>query len=316
MKEKLKLLKQKFLASKLVRFIVTWSKKIVIPGFAGMSIFAVVKFIAESFQKSSYAIRSSAIAFKFFLALFPGILFFVSLIPFVPIDNFQDNLLDEIDAFTPDNIFFIIESTIDDLVTTKHHFILSIGILMTLFYASNGINTMLTVFNSSHQIELKRNPIKQRILSLGLFAAISVFIIVALIVLTLGEVMVHSIEYEKLGGVIQFLFHTAKWVIMVVCLMLAMGILFNLGNPEIKSSKWITPGTSMATIFILLVSVVMSYFFANFGSYNELYGSIGSLMMVMIWLNSVCYVILIGFELHTMSEFQLRKLEEEPSIVS
>ena len=316
MKEKIKQLKNWFLTSQLVRFFVSWSKRIVLPGFAGMSVFAVIKFIAESFQKSSYAIRSSAIAFKFFLALFPGILFFVSLIPFVPVDNFQDNLLNEIDAFTPDNIFFIIEATIDDLVNTKHHFILSIGILMTLFYASNGINTMLTVFNSSHQIELKRNPIKQRMLSLGLFAAISIFIIVALVAMTLGELMVHNIEYKQLGGVIQFLFQVAKWVVMIICLMLAMGILFNLGNPEIKSSKWITPGTSMATIFILLVSFVMSYFFANFGTYNELYGSIGSLMMIMIWLNSVCYVILIGFELHTMSDMQLRKLEEEKSVVS
>lgn len=260
--------------------------------------------------------RSSAIAFKFFLALFPGLLFFVSLIPFVPVDNFQENLLTEIDAVTPDNIYGVIESTINDLINTKHHFVLSIGILMTLFYASNGINTMLSVFNSSHQIELKRNPIKQRLLSLALFAGISIFIIVALVALTYGEYFVRHVDYANLGGVLQFLFQLVKWLIMIVSVMAAMGILFNLGNPQIKSSKWITAGTSLATVLILVVSEAISFFFTNFGQYNELYGSIGTLMMILIWLNAVCYVILIGFELHTLSDFQLKKLEEEDVIAT
>jgi membrane protein len=315
-KDKIQALKKWFFASRLVRDTFFWSKKVIIPGFGGMSIFAVLKFVIESFQKTDYGMRSSAIAFKFFLALFPSLLFFVSIIPFIPIDNFQDNLMSQIDAVTPDNIYPIIETTINDLINTKHHLVLGVGLIMTLFYASNGINAMLTVFNRSHQIELRRNPIKQRVIALILFASISVFIIVALVALTLGEVMIYSIHYKSLDGIIQVLFQVLKWLIMVVSLMLAMGILFNLGNPEIKSRKWITPGTSLATILIIVVSTVISYFFANFGSYNELYGSIGTLMMVLIWLNSVCYVILIGFELHTLSDFQRKKLETASAVAS
>jgi membrane protein len=293
-----------------------WSKRLVLPGFGGMSLFAVVNFVLESFQKSAYGMRSSAIAFKFFLALFPGLLFFVSLIPFIPVDNFQENLLAEIDAVTPSKIYSVIESTINDLIITKHHFVLSIGILMTLFYASNGINTMLSVFNSSHQIELRRSPVKQRMLSLGLFAGISIFIIVALVALTYGEYFVHKVEYRKLGGFLQFVFQLVKWLVMIISLMIAMGTLYNLGNPQIKSFKLVTPGTSLSTIFILIVSYAISFFFTNFGKYNELYGSIGTLMMVLIWLNAVCYVVLIGFELHTLSDFQIKKLEEEDVIAS
>ncbi len=316
MKEKIKQLKKWLLESRIVRILFAWSKRLVLPGFGGMSLFGVIKYVIESFRKSAYGMRSSAIAFKFFLALFPGLLFFVSLIPFVPIDNFQENLLSEIDAVTPDNIYSVIESTINDLITTKHHFVLSVGILMTLFYASNGINTMLSVFNSSHQIELRRSPIKQRLLSLGLFAAISVFILLALVALTYGEYFVRNVAYENLGGLLQFVFQLVKWLVMIICLMIAMGTLFNLGNPQIKSYKWVTPGTSLATILILVVSYAISFFFTNFGQYNELYGSIGSLMMILIWLNALCYVMLIGFELHTLSDFQLKKLEEEEGIAS
>lgn len=316
MKEKFLQLKNRILESRIVRTLFTWSKRLVLPGFGGMSLFGVVNFIIESFQKTSYGMRSSAIAFKFFLALFPGLLFFVSLIPFIPVDNFQENLLKEIDAVTPSNIYGVIESTINDLINTKHHLVLGIGILMTLFYASNGINTMLSVFNSSHQIELRRSPVKQRLLSLGLFAAISIFIIVALVALTYGEYFVHHVEYKNLGGFLQFVFQLVKWLVMVVSVMVAMATLFNLGNPQIKSYKWVTAGTSLATILILVVSYAISYFFSNFGKYNELYGSIGTLMMVLIWLNAVCYVILIGFELHTLSDFQLKKLEEKDAIAS
>mgnify|MGYP000200242921 FL=1 len=316
MKKQIDRLKKWFFKTKGVKTVFRWSKRIILPGFGGMSLYGVLNFVIESFQKSEYSMRSSAIAFKFFLALFPGLLFFVSLIPFIPVDNFQANLLYEIDAITPDNIYGVIEATINDLINTKHHFVLSIGILMTLFYASNGINTMLSVFNSSHQIDLKRNPVKQRLLSLILFAGISVFIVVALVALTYGEYFVRHVDYKNLGGFLQFGFQFLKWAVMIVSLMIAMGTLFNLGNPEIKSYKWVTPGTSLATLLILVVSYAISYFFTNFGMYNELYGSIGTLMMVLIWLNAVCYVVLIGFELHTLSDFQLKNLEEEKAIAS
>lgn len=300
-----------FLKSGLVRTIVKWSQKLHLPGFYGMSLYAVLHFLVKSFRESNYGMRSSAIAFKFFLAIFPGLLFFVSLIPFVPIENFQVNLLQEIKSITPSNIYVIIEQTINDLVVNKHHMVLGIGGLLTLFYASNGINHMLLVFNSSHQIKLRRNPIKQRLISLGIFGAFSLFMIVMLAAITYGEVFVQSVTYKNLGGFMQFLFQLAKWLVMILSMTIAVGTLYNLGNPDISSSKWLSPGSSLSSVLIVLVSIVISYFFSNFGRYNELYGSIGTLMMVLIWLNAVCYVLLIGFELHTLKDFQRQKLEEE-----
>lgn len=311
MRQKIKDLVNAFLSSKLVKTITGWSQRLILPGFYGMSLYAVLNFLITSFRKSNFGIRSSAIAFKFFLAIFPGLLFFVSLIPFIPIDNFQANLLDEIAAFTPPSIYAVIEATINDLVVNKHHWVLGIGGILTLFYASNGINAMLSVFNASHQIEMRANPLKQRAYSLIIFGAVSIFVIIMLSAITYGEVFVRSVTYQKLGGFLQFLFQLGKWLVMLVSMTIGVGTLYNLGNPQISSKKWLSPGSTLATVLIIVVSVVISYFFTNFGQYNELYGSIGTLMMVLIWLNAVCYVLLIGFELHTLKDFQRRKLEEE-----
>lgn len=303
-----------FLKSRLVRTLVKWSQRLRLPGFYGMSLYGVLNFLFTTFSKSNYGIRSSAIAFKFFLAIFPGLLFFLSLIPFVPIDNFQLNLMIEIEKITPPNIYLVIEKTINDLVVNKHHWALGLGGLLTLFYASNGINHMLMVFNSSHQIKLRRNPLKQRLISLGIFGAFSLFMIVMLAAITYGEVFVQSVTYKNLGGFMQFMFQLGKWIVMILSMTIAVGTLYNLGNPDISSSKWLSPGSSLASILIVLVSIVISYFFTNFGQYNELYGSIGTLMMILIWLNAVCYVLLIGFELHTLKDLQRIKLEEEKEI--
>ncbi|MCB9189019.1 MAG: YihY/virulence factor BrkB family protein [Flavobacteriales bacterium] len=302
------------LNSKLVRIPVKWSQRIPLPGFHGMSLYAVLNFVITTFTKSNYGMRSSAIAFKFFLALFPGLMFFVSLIPFIPIENFQTNLMEEIKVLTPASIYMVIEQTINDLIHNKHHWVLGLGGVLTLFYASNGIDAMLSAFNTSHQIDKRRNPLKQRLISLGIFGAFSVFIVIMLAAITYGEVFVQSVEYKKLGSFMQILFQLGKWGTMLLSMVIAVGTLYNLGNPQITSYKWFSPGSSLASILIVLVSIVISYFFTNFSQYNELYGSIGSLMMIMIWLNAVSYVLLIGFELHTLKDFQRVKLEEEKSI--
>lgn len=299
------ILKQRF-----IQKLFEWSIKIKLPGFAGMSLYGVLNFFIKSFKKSNYSIKSSAIAFKFFLAIFPALLFFVSLIPFVPIENFQANMLEEIQSIAPNNIYIVIEATINDLINNKHHTALGLGLVLTLFYASNGVNMMLSVFNTSHQVALKMNPIKQRLISLGIFTVFSVFIIIALAALTIGEILIHDIDYNNLQTISKVGFQLLKWVVMIVSLMIGMALLYNLGNADYKSKKWFTPGTSFAALMVLIVSVLISFFFTNFSAYNELYGSIGTLMIIMIWLNAICYVMLLGFELHTLSERQRGEWEK------
>jgi membrane protein len=267
-----------------------------------MSIHEIINYLIECFQKNSFGIRSAAIAFKFFLALFPSIVFFLALIPYIPIENFQANLMYEIDKITPPEIFTVIEKTINDLVMNKRGFTLSLGLLFTLYYASEGIGYMLSVFNESFNVKLKRNPIKQRFVALGIFFIMTVFILIGLALITYGEVVAHDIFYKQMNGFLQFLFIFVKWIIVILCMIVGVSVLYNLGNPGRKKWKWISSGASLATITIILASNGLFYFFSNFSTYNELYGSIGSLMMILVWLNIICYILLVGFDLHVVQK--------------
>ena len=262
-----------------------------------MSLYVTLHFLFESFSKSQYGIRSSAISFKFFMALFPGIIFFLSLIPYIPIENFQSNLLEGLGNLLPNDVYAIIENTINDLINHKHSGVLSIGFFLSLYFASNGINTMLIAFNSSHQLQLKRKPIRQRIISLGIFGTISVLFITALSTIMLGEYVTYNKDYQSLGFIVRTGYQFLKWVIIFISLILAISTLYNIGNTERTKWKFFSAGATLSTLIIAIASYGLMFFFANFGKYNELYGSIGSLLMILIWINVASYIMLVGFEL-------------------
>ena len=279
--------------------LITWSKKIVLPGFEGMTLYLTLHFLFRSFRKSQYGIRSSAISFKFFMALFPGIIFFLSLIPYIPIENFQSNLLEGLGNTLPSDVYALIENTINDLINHKQSGVLSIGFFLSLYFASNGINTMLTAFNSSHQLQLKIKPIRQRLISLGIFGIISALFITALSAIMLGEYFAYNKDYQSLGFAIRSGYQLLKWGIIIISLILAISTLYNIGNTERAGWKFISAGATLSTITIIIASYGLTFFFGNFGKYNELYGSIGSLLMILIWINVASYIMLVGFELST-----------------
>ena len=285
----------------------SWSKKIVLPGFEGMTLYLTLHFLFRSFRKSQYGIRSSAISFKFFMALFPGIIFFLSLIPYIPIENFQSNLLEGLGNMLPYDVYILIESTINDLINHKQSGVLSIGFLLSLYFASNGINTMLIAFNSSHQLQLKRKPIRQRLISFGIFGVISVLFTIALSAIMLGEYFAYNKDYQSLRFAIRTGYQLLKWGVIIISLILAISTLYNFGNTERTGWKFISAGASLSTLIIIIASYGLTFFFANFGKYNELYGSIGSLLMILIWINAVSYIMLVGFELSTRDSVKTKQ---------
>jgi len=283
--------------NKFSKQLTAWSKEIILPGFEGMTLYVTLHFLFQSFSKSQYGIRSSAISFKFFMALFPGIIFFLSLIPYIPIENFQSNLLEYLGNMLPSDVYKLIESTINDLINHKHSAVLSIGFFLSLYFASDGINTLLIAFNSSHQLQLKRKPIRQRLISLGIFGLISALFIMALSAIMLGEYFAYNKDYQRLGVAIRTGYQLLKWGIIIISLILAISTLYNVGKTEKTGWKFLSAGATLSTTIIIIASYGLTFFFVNFGRYNELYGSIGSLLMILIWINVVSYIMLVGFEL-------------------
>jgi membrane protein len=285
--------------------LVKWTSKILLgikpPGFEGMNLYDLTVFLTRSFKEGDYAIRAAAISFNLILSIFPLLLVILALIPYLPISGFQASVLAEIKLFIPDNMNELIIPTLEDLILEKHYFVLSIGFILTIYYASNSINTILRSFNSSFQIDLKRHPIKQRLIALSLSLVWAFLSLGAIVLMILGEDLIILMQ-ESLSineTITYYLGHGIKWVVVFFMLILGITILYNFGNPEMKKFKFISAGSSLAALVIILASVGFITYATNFGNYNELYGSLGSLIVLLLWINLCSRILLIGFELTT-----------------
>lgn len=283
-----------------INFIRTNSKKIILPGFEGMSLYEGGKFTYEAFFRSDITTKSAAISFRFFIALFPTIILLLSLIPYIPIADFQDNLLNSIFIILPDTANDFIENMIADLVLKKHTAVMSLGFILTIYYASNIINSVLNTFSSSYQIKMKRNPIKQRAVSLGLILVIPILMMVGFAIILLGESSLTYLfkDVSIVGPTVITLLNLVKWIAVVFLFIISISTLYNTAFIERARWKIISSGASLATVGIILASLGLSIFINNFGSYNKLYGSIGSLIVFLMWINVSSTILIIGFELY------------------
>ena len=297
---KLKRLLVKLRYSPPINFIRNNAKKLVLPGFEGMSLYHASKFTVEDFFRSDITTKSAAISFRLFIALFPTLILVISLIPFIPIENFQASLLESIYTILPTSASSFLSDTIEDLVTKKHSAILSIGFVLTIYYSSNIINSILSTFSSSYQIQAKRNFLKQRIISFGLMIIITALMLIGFALILVSETQLNYLtqDISGLSDVAIFFIQILKWISVIVLFTISISTLYNVAFIERKRWKVISSGASVATLGIILVSLGFSYFINNFGSFNRLYGSIGSLIVLLLWINVCSTILIIGFELY------------------
>jgi len=269
--------------------------QIPLPGFEGISILNLFQFLKEVFQKGNFALRSAAVSFRFFIALFPTLIFLLSLIPYLPIEGVKENLLVMSSELMPTVIYDVFESTVNVLFTRRYNALLSVGFVLSIYYASSGINTLLTAFSQSYQIKLQNSYVKQQALSLGIFLLIILIFLSAIALSIFGNYLANHMQSSG----IMLLLDVFKILLQILFVIFGIAILYHFGNPHTHKFKLVNAGTLFATIVIFLATNGLSIYFSNFNVYNKIYGSIGSLLVSLIWLNVVSYVLIIGFELYT-----------------
>ncbi|MDP4828016.1 MAG: YihY/virulence factor BrkB family protein [Flavobacteriales bacterium] len=290
----------RLLESRLVKLPIAFAKNIKPWGFEGLSLFAVARFFIEGMQKGAVSTRAAAISFQILMAIFPFLIMLLSLLPMIPISDFQSNLFDSIRGFFPGDTFSLVEETIADLLTKSHSTVFSIGFVLSLFYASNSVNAIMQGFNASYNLGDKGNPMVLRLVSVVLMIVLSLFMIisVALIIFS-GMVFDKLIELNILSEDLVFLLSIAKWLITVFLMYGSITILYNMG--DFKNTKWKTfsAGAIVTTVLYIITSLLFAWFVNNFATYNKLYGSLGTILLLMIWVNLNSVILLIGFELNT-----------------
>jgi membrane protein len=287
---------QLFVKLKFVEIGIKYSKRVSLPGFETISLYEVTLFFWESIAKGSIAMRASAVAFNFFLALFPSIIFIFTLIPYIPIADFQEQLLDLLRNFMPHNAYEATKDTILDIVTNQRGGLLSIGFFSALYFSTNGFNALITAFNSTfHDIET-RTGFQQRLASLFLVAIFTLLIMLAIALIIISEVALNKIF--KPGELSYYLLLCGRWIIVFALFYFLISFTYYLAPARKAGWSFFSAGSMLGTILSIAMSVGFAYYVNNFGNYNKLYGSIGTLLVILLWIYFNSLVLLVGFDLN------------------
>ena len=280
--------------------ILAKAKKATFPGLDGMAVYDVMVFFWRSIVDGALSTRASAIAFSFFVALFPAIIFLFTLIPYIPIENFQNELFLLIEDMVPETTFMAIKETVLDILTRQRGDLLSLGFFMALIFSTNGFASMMTAFDASlHSFE-RRSWLGQRLIALLLLAIMSVLLTVTIALITYGQ---YFINYMVANGYLKdhFTFYVlsfGKWIVVLVLFFMANSFLYYLAPAKKTKWRFISAGGTLATVLSLATFLGFTYYINRFGQYNKLYGSIGTLLVVLLLMYIMSMILLIGFELN------------------
>ena len=277
-----------------------WFKKIVIPGFDGLPLYEVASFFFKGLWQGAISSRASALTFSFFLALFPAIIFFFTLIPYIPIEGFQDTLLSLLQNILPKDAYKATLSTLEDIIKRQHGSLLSLGFIAALFFSTSGISGIMSAFNESIHVAETRSFFKQRTVAIFLVLILSVLIIVAITLIIMGTA---TLEYLLKNGFMEkdityYALLFGKWIVVISLFFFIISFLYFLAPAKHKRFRFISAGSTLATLLFVLTSMGFNYYISNFSQYNKLYGSIGALIIILMWIYINAFVLLIGFELN------------------
>lgn len=279
---------------------IEYSKRLVLPGFDGIPLFDVLVFLFKGLQKSSLTTRASSLAFRFFLALFPTIIFLLSLLPYIPIDSFYQELLLILEELLPEEAYKTSVDTIDDLFNKKHNTLLSFGFLFAIYLASDGVNAMILAFQNAYHNPKEVGFIKQRATSLLLLLILTVLMVLAVGLIVFSEIIITFLISNGFmtDGISVILLNIGKMIILLLIFLFGISSIYYFGSMEYKKFKFISAGSTLATLLTILLSFGFAFYVNNFASYNKVYGSIGTLIVIMLWLYFNSLVLLIGYELN------------------
>lgn len=300
-----------------VRNLMHLLKRIKIPGFGGLSFYDLLEMYIEGIVDGAFSYHASAVAFSFFMALFPFALFILNLIPFIPIEGFQDDFLQFVKEGVPPNTYDAIANIVNDILNNSHSGLVSSGFLLSIFLMANGINGILGGFESSRHVLEKRGFLHQYFVALGISLLLSILLLLTVAIIVVFEVFIQkTIIQDVLSDRIPLII-LGRYLFVILMILITSSILLRYGTKQSHKPPFISIGSVFTTILIIISSYFFGIWVIRFSKYNELYGSIGTLLIMMfyIWIN--CMILLLGFELNaTIHKLRKKNNHNKKSLVS
>jgi membrane protein len=280
-------------------WLIRQSQKIRLPGFQGIPLYDVLKFFFQQIRKVGITERAGAISFNCVMAIPPIIIFLCTLIPYLPISNEFIRQLHGLirDVIPGEKNNSAIIKFIDDIIKKPKNDLLSIGFLLALFYSSNAVIGIMRAFDKNYiGFKKSRKMINRRVTALQITSVLFVLMFASLLALIMQSSVLKLFGLKSL--LVRQIIGYARWVVIVFLFFSSVSFIYRYAPFVHKRWKLINPGCILATTLMLLFTVFFSYWVNHFSNYNKLYGSISTILilMLLIYFNSV--VLLIGFELN------------------
>jgi len=277
------------------RKILNFLQNIKLEFLHGFSLYDLLKLYVIGILKGAISTRAGSISFSFFMAFFPFLLFVLNLIPFFPIENFDIDFLNLLESLLPKESSVFLHEIFLDINNNKRSGLLSGTLLFSIILIGNGINSIFNCFSGSYHIEFSRTFVKQYMY------AILVGLILVMVVLIATSISVF-LEYliTQNNSTISHVILYTKYIFLISTVLMVYSSLYFFGTIQGKDLKFISAGSIMTTVLFISTTYLFGLYIENFSNYNELYGSLGALiiMMLFIWINSISLIL--GFELNAV----------------
>jgi len=290
-------------------FLIYWMRKIKFSRWDNVSLYKIVKLFIRDLMQNEIVQRANGVAFNFILAIFPAIIFLFTLIPyitqFVPEVN-TESIMGFMGEMLPPSMYDVVAVTVHDIISNQRGGLLTFGFIFSLYLATNGMMALMVAFNACYKTDDRRGGLKMRLIATGLTINLAVVLCLAIILLVVGQlvldyVLLHLSEFKWLMGIDNFtvyLLLLLRFIVIFVVFFLAVSTIYYFGPAIHYNWRFFSIGSFLATLLIIGISYGFSYYITNFGTYNKVYGSIGVLIALMIWIQLITVVLLIGYEIN------------------
>ncbi|MDB2325548.1 YihY/virulence factor BrkB family protein [Candidatus Arcticimaribacter forsetii] len=268
-----------------------------LPGGNGFSFYDLIQMYLLGIVRGAFTARAGSVSFSFFMALFPFLLFVLNLIPFIPIANFDSVLLEFIEALLPQDTHVFFTSIFHDIQSKPRGGLLSSVFVLSVFLTANGVSAIFGSFEESYHVKLTRNFFRQYLIAIGVSVLLAFLLLLAVAVFVFFELYFLRNLSDYIPGTFNWI-RTGQLFFFVVLAYFSISTLYFFGTVEGKITRFFSPGAFLTTLLLIASTYLFGIYVDRFSNYNQLYGSIGALLLFMLytWINSI--LLLLGFELN------------------
>jgi len=285
-----------------------WMKRVTFHRYGDISLYKFFGIFFHNIHEDEVMDRSNGVAYNFMLAIFPAMIFLFTLIPYVTVyipDISNESIMQFLGEMMPQSMFAVVSSTILDIVSIPRGGLLTFGFLFAAYLATNGMMALMRAFNACYRTSEKRNYLTTRLTAMGLTLMLAVVLTSAIILLVVGQIVieyfnthVHLLERLDLNYLSIYSLLFLRFVVVFIVFFFAISCIYYFGPSIHYNWNFFSIGSLLATLGCMAISYGFSFYVAKFGSYNKVYGSIGTLIALMVWVQLLTIVLMIGYEIN------------------